>query len=127
MAITTNTFDLVALPNDGVLFYKSLASEDASGAETLVAAVAGATHYITRLKVRADAAIDVTIGSGAAAGAVSTIHFGPIPLAAAYGDFVWEAPPGMGLKCTLATLIAIDAGAGTIWIEIHGKTCKGLA
>lgn len=127
MAITANTFTIESLPDEGSLFYKSLQSEDVSGAEEILAAVSGSTHYLTHLKIHADAAIDVSVGSGEDSNAVVTVHFGPIPLAAANGDFVWDAPPGKGLKCTLSAAIVIDAGAGTIWIEAHGKTCKGLA
>jgi hypothetical protein len=125
MAITANTFSLVTLPTDGVLFYKSLQSEDVTGTEEIAAAVTGATHYITKLSVYADAAMDVSIGSGKTGAAVTTVHFGPVPLDANHGIIFWEAPPGMGLKCTAATAIDIDAtGAGTVWIEVHGKTCK---
>lgn len=128
MAITTNTFNIVALPAAGVLFYESQQSADVTGAETLVAAVTGSTHYITKLTVRADAAMDVSIGSGETGSAVTTVHIGPVPLDAAGGDFTWEAPQGFALKCTSATALVIDAsGAGTVWIETHGKTCKDNA
>jgi hypothetical protein len=124
MAITSNTFTLVALPADGVLFYKSLASEDVTGAEEIAAAASGRTHYLTKLQINADAAMDITIGSGETTDAVTTTHFGPIPLDATGGRFLWEAPPGMGVQCTAATAIVVDStGAGTIWIEAHGKTC----
>jgi hypothetical protein len=127
MAITANTFTITTLPNDGVLFYRSLQSEDVSGGEEIIAAVAGATHYLTRLQVRADAVMDLTIGSGETTSAVTTVHFGPVPLTADTGYFYWEAPPGFGLKCTAATAVVIDGSAGTIWIEAHGKTCKNVA
>lgn len=124
MAITANTYSLVALPTDGVLFYKSLQSADVTGAEEITAASTGHTHYITKLLVHADAAMDISIGSGETTGAVTTVHFGPVPLDATFGKFEWEAPPGMGLQCTTATAIVVDSsGAGTIWIEAHGKTC----
>lgn len=125
MAITANTFTLVTLPTRGVLFYKSLQSEDVSSAEEVAAAVSGSTHYLTRLLIHADAAMDISIGSGETTGAVTTVHFGPVPLDATNGVFLWEAPPGMGVQCTTSTAIVIDSTAGgTIWIEAHGKTCK---
>ena len=124
MAITSNTFTLVALPADGVLFYKSLATEDATGAEEIAAAVSGRTHYLTKLQINADAAMDITIGSGETTSAVTTTHFGPIPFDATGGRFLWQAPPGMGVRCTAATAIVVDStAAGTVWIEAHGKTC----
>lgn len=125
MAITANTFTLVTLPTDGVLFYKSLQSADVTGCEELVAAVSNKTHYITQLLIRTDAAMDITIGSGETTSAVTTTHWGPVPLDAASGIFLWKAPPGMGLKCTAATSLTIDSTAsGTIWIEAYGKTCE---
>lgn len=124
MAITANTYSLVALPRDGVLFYNSLQSADVTGGESIEAASTGHTHYITKLLVHADADMDMSIGSGETTGAVTTVHFGPVPLTAESGWFLWEAPPGMGVKCTSATAIVIDSSAaGTIWIEAHGKTC----
>lgn len=128
MTITANTYSLTALPLASVPFYKSLQSEDVSSGEEIATAVSGATHYLTRLLIRADAAMDVSVGSGETAGAVTTVHMGPIPLAAASGSFLWEAPPGMGLKCTVSTAIVIDSSAGgTVWVEAHGKTCTGSA
>jgi hypothetical protein len=125
MAIVSNTFSIVSVPDDGVLFYKSLQSEDVTGAETIVAAVSGKTHYITHLLIHTDAAMDISIGSGAAAGALTTVHIGPVPLDATGGIFVWKAPEGFGLQCTNGSLVAIDStAAGTIWIEARGKTCE---
>jgi hypothetical protein len=124
MTITANTYTMEELPTDGVLFYKSLATEDGTGAEEILAASSGHTHYLTKLQINADAAMDVSIGSGETTEAITTVHFGPIPLDATGGRFLWEAPPGMGIKCTAATAIIVDAtAAGTIWIEAHGKTC----
>ncbi len=125
MTITANTYNIAELPNEGLFFYRSLQSEDVSGAEELVAAVAGATHYITDLLIRTDAAMDVSIGSGETTGSVTTVHIGPVPLDAASGIFIWKAPPGFGLKCTASSAFDIDSSAaGTIWIEARGKTCR---
>lgn len=123
MAITANTYEIVNLPHEGQEFFKSLTSEDASGTEEILAAVANKTHYLTELHIRGDAAMDINVGSGETTGAVTTVHLGVIALAASSGFFKWKAPPGKGLKCTSGTSIAISASAGTIWIEARGKTC----
>ena len=126
MAIVTNTYTIEALPTAGKVWYVSLASEDASGCEAIKAAESGYTHYITKLLIRTDAAMDISIGSGGDGGtAVTTVHIGPVPLDAASGIFVWKAPDRMGLKCTEGLSIAIDSSAsGTIWIEAHGYSAK---
>lgn len=126
MTIDANTFNVQAIPSAGGDFYRSLQSENVSGCEALLAAADGYSHYITKLTIRADAAMDVEVGSGGDSGAdVTTVHFGPIPLAAGSGFFEWEAPRGMGVKCTVGLSITIDSTAsGTIWIEIHGRSCK---
>lgn len=128
MSITANTYNMRTLPTAGRNFHLSLQTEDASGCEAILAAASGYSHYITKLKIRADAAMDVSIGSGGDAGAaVTTVHFGPIPLAAGSGFFEWNAPSGMGIKCTADLSIAIDSTAGgTMWIEAHGKSCQDI-
>ena len=125
MAITANTFNIVELPSEGLLFYRSLQSADITGGEEVVAGVSEKTHYITFLLIRTDAAMDITFGSGETTGAVTTTHIGAVPLDAASGIFVWKAPPGKGLKLTSSLAAVIDStAAGTIWIEARGKTCK---
>ena len=116
------------LPTAGRDFHLSLQSEDVSGAEAILAAATGYSHYITKLSIRTDAAMDVSVGSGGDGGtAVTTVHFGPIPLAAGSGFFEWNAPQGMGVKCTADLSITIDtSGGGTIWIEAHGKSCQNI-
>lgn len=128
MAITPNTYNMRTIPTAGKDFHVSLQTAGASGCEAILAAASGYSHYITKLVIRADAAMDVSIGSGGDGGtSVTTVHFGPIPLAAASGDFNWEAPRGMGVKCTADLSIAIDATAdGTMWIEAHGKSCQDI-
>lgn len=123
MAITANTYVVDDLPLDGNMFYRSLTSEDASGCEEILAASSGHAHYLTKLIIHGDAAIDVSVGSGETTGAITTVHFGLIPLSAEAGLFEWNAPPGKGVKCTDETSITVDAsGAGTLRIEAHGKT-----
>ena len=128
MSIVANTYNMRTIPTAGRDFHVSLQTEDASGAEAILAAASGYSHYITKLIIRADAAMDVSIGSGGDGGtAVTTVHFGPIPLAAGSGFFNWEAPLGMGIKCTANLSITIDtSGGGTMWIEAHGKSCQDI-
>ncbi len=125
MAITANEFNIQKLPSEGSEFHLSLATEDATGAETILAGVANKSHFLTGLTIRSDAAMDITIGSDVSASAVVTTHIGPVPVSAEAGIFPWKAPAGKGLRFTSGKAITIDASAsGTIWIEAHGKTCK---
>jgi len=130
MTIEANTFDMRALPSAGKDWHESLQTEDARGSEAIKAAESGHSHYITKLKIRTDvlAVMDVSIGSGETDGAVTTVHFGPIPLKRALQQdkvFNWKAPRGMGVKCTSGLSIAIDSTAeGTMWVEADGRTCK---
>lgn len=128
MSIVSNTYNMRTIPTAGKDFHLSLQSADVSGCEAILAAESGYSHYITKLMVRSDAAMDVSIGSGGDGGAaVTTVHFGPIPLAAASGFIEWNAPRGMGIKCTADLSIAIDSSAsGTMWIEAHGKSCQDI-
>ncbi len=132
MAIVANTFDMRTIPSAGKEWHESLQTEDARGAETIKAAESGFSHYITKLEIRLDVTMDVSVGSGETAEAVTTVHFGPIPLkkTGAPGGitappFIWKAPRGKGIKCTSGLSITIDStSAGTLWIEADGKTCK---
>lgn len=125
MAITANTFNLEYVPSAGKDWFVSLTSEDASGVEAVKAAEAGFTHYLTKLIVRTDSATDLLIGSGETTpGTIDTVHLGTIPMNAASGIYTWKAPNGMGLKFTANLAIALQASAGTIHIEAHGRSCK---
>ena len=133
MTIVANTFDMRTIPSAGKEWHVSLQSEDLRGCEAIKAAESGHSHYITKLAIRNDktSLMDVSIGSGGDEGtSVTTVHFGPIPLKRSTGNaltFNWEAPPGMGIKCTSGLSIAIDALAtagATVWVEAYGKTCK---
>ncbi len=128
MSIVANTYNMRTIPTAGKDFHLSLQSADVSGAEAILAAESGYSHYITKLIIRTDAAMDVSIGSGGDGGTeVTTVHFGPIPLAAGSGFFDWEAPKLMGIKCTADLSITIDSTAsGTMWIEAHGKSCQDI-
>jgi len=127
MTIVANTYNMRTIPTARKDFHLSLQSEDVSSGETILAAESGYSHYITKLVIRADAAMDVSIGSGETDSDVTTVHFGPIPLSTGSGFFEWEAPRGMGIKCTADLSITIDSSAGgTMWIEAHGKSCQDI-
>jgi hypothetical protein len=123
--MAANTFDILALPSEGNDFYVSFPSEELTDAFEIIAGVAGKSHYITKIHVRTDAAMDINIGSGVATNAVVTTHIGPIPLAAGFGFFSWRAPEGKGMKLTESAALGIDSTAdGTLWIEVWGRTCR---
>ena len=128
MTIAANEYNMRTIPTAGRDFHLSLQSGDISGCEAILAAASGYSHYITKLKTRSDAVMDISIGSGGDGGTeITTVHFGPIPFTANSGFFDWEAPPGKGIKCTADLSIAIDSSAsGTIWIEAHGKSCQDI-
>jgi len=132
MTITANAYDMRTLPSAGKDWHVSLQTEDVRGCEAIKAAESGYSHYITKLTIFTDTvlAMDVSIGSGGDGGtAVTTVHFGPIPIKKLAGTqiepFTWNAPRGMGIKCTSGLSIAIDGTAtGTVWVEADGRTCK---
>jgi hypothetical protein len=126
MAITTHTFNVVNLPMEGNEFFVSQTSQDASGYEAVLVGAAGKSHYVTEIYMICDAAIDISIGSGADdPSAIATVHFGLIPGSTASVPFHWKAPAGKGVKFTSESAIVIlGSAAGTIWIETRGKTCR---
>ena len=128
MAITTNTFTVVALPTAYKEWNKSLYSADLSGCEDIMAAEAGYSHYLTYLKIRSATALTITVGSGETTGAVTTIHLGPIPFDAASGIEIFTLPRGIGMKCTEGLALTVDAsGAGATWIQARGVTARAIA
>lgn len=80
MSIEANVFDMRTIPSAGKNWYESLQTEDVTGAEEIKEAESGFSHYITKLKLRTDAPMDISIGSGQGGGAVTTVHFGPVPI-----------------------------------------------
>lgn len=127
MAFTANTYNVEKLPTEGNLWYKSLYIADLSGAEEIIAAAAGKSHYLTKIVIRTATALTVTIGSGEDTSAVATIHIGPVPFDAASGVHIQTYPEGYGLKCTAGAAVVADAsGDGAIWMEVYGKTCKDI-
>ena len=123
--VTQNTINIVKLPLDGNPIFRSAYSANWSTVGEVVAAVAGACHYITKIEVRLATATTVSIGTGTGTDAVTTLHMGPIPVDAASGIFVWTAPDGYGMKLTDATEMALETGGeAPLWIYVEGKTCK---
>ena len=126
-AFTSNTYNVDKLPMEGNLWFKSLYNADISGAEEIIAAAAGKSHYITKIVIRTATALTVTIGSGETDSGVKTAHLGPIPFDAASGVHIQTYPEGYGLKCTAGAAVVADASAsGAIWMEVYGKTCKDI-
>lgn len=81
MTIVANTYDMKTIPSAGKDWHESLQTEDASGCGAIKPAESGFSHYLTKLKIRTDAGMDISIGSGGDDGdAVTTVHFGPIPM-----------------------------------------------
>ena len=95
-------------------------SADASGCETILAAVAGKRHVIEHITIVSGSAIDVTIGDGESSSAVETTRLGPLDMAA--GSSVSIPFPG-GLYLTTAKAITVDAeGAGKLCVIVQGRT-----
>lgn len=95
-------------------------SADASGAEELLAAVAGKSIYLTQLSITCVSAITVTVGEGETASAVTTVLYGPVPFAATAPGQVKELF-NSPIKLTLATSLVVDAsGAGSIHVYAQG-------
>lgn len=125
MAITTNSFTIQPLPSEGIEFYASLYSADLTGCEILKALVAGKSIFLTKIMVRTATAMAITIGSGESTGAVATTHIGPVAMDAASGFLPWNAPDGMGMRCTSGTDLTIDSDtSGATWIYVEGKVCS---
>jgi len=105
---------------DGAGFCVNVKVGDASGGETIVAAVAGKSHYVTSIIINTVAAITVTIQDNTAATPV--VLLGPVNFAATSGsphtvNFL------KAVKVTAGNLIEIDAsGAGLIQCTIQGYT-----
>jgi hypothetical protein len=102
-------------------FILNATSADASGCEELKAApAAGIQLVVDHLTINNGAnAISITIGQGAAAGAVETALIGPIAMAA-NTSIQWDFPYGIWL--TAAKSLTVDAsGAGGICIFVRGR------
>jgi hypothetical protein len=95
-------------------------SADLSGCETIVAAVASTQIIVDYVEINTDTALNVTLGEGETAGAITTVKFGPYYLAA-NSTIIVPLPPG-GIILTSATALTVDAsGAGNVTITAWGR------
>lgn len=109
MAITTNAIVVVRPPVEGDWVVASLYSADLTGAEDLVAAVAGKCIYVRKIQVFSQSVTDVTFDIGSAQGTgVTTIYLGPIPMPDAGGNVVIDFGPDHCMKIAVSTSLAID-------------------
>jgi hypothetical protein len=112
----------ITTPSPGKFgFILNATSADASGCEELKAApAAGISIIVDHLTINNGGnAISITIGQGAAAGAVETALIGPIAMAA-NTSIQFNFPYGMVL--TTAKSLTVDAsGAGAVCIFAHGR------
>ena len=100
-------------------------SADASGCETLKAAVSDkCIAVVDHLTVNTGAsALTITIGAGASAGAVETALIGPISMAA-NSSMQWDFSgwPTFGLRLTAGKSLTIDtSGAGAVTVFARGR------
>jgi len=99
-------------------------SVDASGCETLKAAVAGKSLVIDRLTVNTGAsALTITVGEDESGGAVEAALVGPISMAA-NSSLQWDFSgwPTFGLRLTAGKSLTIDtSGAGAICVFARGR------
>lgn len=102
MAIT------VTSPQSLIGFIKNGVSADASGCETVVAAVAGKKIKVRHLSVNSAGAQSITIGEGETTGAVTTALIGPVAMAA-NTTLQWDFNPPMEL--TAATALTVDSSS----------------
>ena len=109
----------------GADFVYNYSVADAQGAEDIIAAVAGATHYIRKVSIVCTSDATVTIGSGQTGTAVTTALIGPTPFDAAGTGQVLFDFGRLGIKCTEGEAVTIDASAaGVISVIIEGRTCR---
>ena len=110
----------VTTPQPGKFgFIVNATSADASACEELKAAVAGKSIIIDHITINSGAAINITIGAGETAGAVTTALLGPITFAA-NTSMQWDFRHGLWV--TAATSLTVDAsGAGAICIFVQGR------
>lgn len=146
MAVCTfnsTSIPLKEIPVEGVEFAIDAYNADVSGCEDLVAAVSGKYHYIRRITINVagiEGNVTVTVGSGNAGAAVTSIMIGPLNISkevevgtaaneehfAPSRTFTFEYDRGrnMGRKLTVSEALAIDTSAAVpihVWVE--GKTC----
>jgi hypothetical protein len=111
----------VTTPAAKVGWILNATSADASGCEELKAAPTASSGLCIKVKsltINSAGAISITIGQGAAAGAVETALIGPIAFAA-NSSLQWDFNPPMEL--TKEKSLTVDAsGAGAICVFAQG-------
>jgi hypothetical protein len=98
-------------------------SADASGCETMKAAVSGKSIVVDHLTVSTGAAITVTIGMDESGGSVETALIGPVSMAA-NSSMQWDFSgwPCFGMRLTADKALTIDAsGAGAVTVFARGR------
>lgn len=99
-------------------------SADASGTETLKAAVAGKSIVVDHLTINCGAdALTITLGEDESSGAVETALIGPVSMAA-NSTLTWDFSgwPTFGMKLTVAKALTIDSsGAGAVTVFARGR------
>ncbi len=124
MAITTNAAVVVKTPLEGDEFFTSVFTADVSGAEDVIAAVAGKSHYIRKIQVFTQSVTDLTVTFGSAQGAdVTTIALGPLPMPDAGGMVTIDFGPDHALKIVNGTSFSVDTSlTAPISILVWAKT-----
>lgn len=126
MVVSTNAITMTApksqIVNQTVTpWYINASSADATGCEEIVAAPgAGYALVVERLIIGIGAAITVTVGSGAAAGAVEGDKIGPIGGAA--GTYLIEFDERVVQLTTNKSLTFDASGIGTVCVYAEGFT-----
>lgn len=135
----TTSIPLTEIPLGGREFHVDAYNADVSGCEDLVAAVTGKRHYIKRITINVagiEGNVTVTVGSGNAGAAVTSIMIGPLNISkevevgtaaneehfAPSRTFTFEYDRGrnMGRRLTLSEALAIDTSAAVpvhVWVE----------
>lgn len=99
-------------------FINNATSADASGGETIVAAVAGKSHFIKSITIACISAITVTIQDNTG---TPVVILGPAPFAATSGPLTVVYPDPV--KVAAGKLVEVDAsGAGAVNVVIQGYT-----
>lgn len=113
MAVTLETLQVA-----GSGFANNATSADASGGETIVAAVANKSHYITSIMIACITAITVTIQDNTG---TPIVILGPIPFAATSSPLTIDFLKPV--KVASGKLIEVDSsGAGAVNVFIQGYT-----
>ena len=124
MAITANVAVVVKMPLEGDEFFTSAYSADASGAEDVIAAVTGKSHYVRKIQIHTQSVTDltVTLGSGQGTG-VTVIALGPLPMPDAGGVTTIDFGADHALKIVAGATFAVDTSAAApISILVWAKT-----